>query len=300
MVPEGGGKVAADAVVPAVRTVVPLMRVALLVGAFLVTLAGIQLYVLSGHTDRYFAWTIAVSLTAAFLGAFYWASAPLALLAGLRGVWVDARPGVLGVLVFLWATLLTTLIHLGKFHLHGPGHIAQGAAWLWLIIYAADPPLLSVALFLQVRAAGSDPPRSAPVDAWYRVALAIQAAVALGEGVILFAVPLQAARWWPWPLTPLTARAIASWLLGLGVMQATCFFENDWARIRLATISYSLLGVLQLAALARYSTTFRWGVAGGIYIAFVASILLLGLYGWARAATRSRATISPNTLPRDG
>jgi hypothetical protein len=117
VVPAGGGKVAADAVVPAVRTVVPLMRVALLLGAFLVTLAGIQLYVLSGHTDRYFAWTIAVSLTAAFLGAFYWASVPLALLAGLRGVWVDARPGVLRIIpgvnggrnlaeVALWLTRL--------------------------------------------------------------------------------------------------------------------------------------------------------------------------------------------------
>lgn len=264
------------------------MRVALLLGAFLVTLAGIQLYVLTDHTDRYFAWTIAVYLTAAFLGAFYWASAPLALLSGLQRVWVNARAGVLGVLVFLWATLLTTLIHLGKFHLHGPGHFAQLAAWLWLIIYAADPPLLSVALVLQVRAAGSDPSRSAPVDAWYRVALAIQAVVALGAGVILFAFPMQAARWWPWPLTPLTARAMASWLLGLGALQVTCFLENDWVRIRLAAISYTLLGVLQLAALARYSATFRWGGAGGFYIAFVASILLLGLYGWGRAASRSQ------------
>lgn len=295
----GGEEVPADAVTPALRTVVPLMRVALLLGAFLVTLAAIQLYVLTDHTDRYFAWTIAVSLTAAFLGAFYWASAPLALLSGLQRAWVHARAGVPGVLVFLWATLVTTLIHLGKFHLHGPGHFAQGAAWLWLIIYAADPALLSVALLLQVRAAGSDPPRSAPLDAWYRVALAVQALVTLGAGAILFAVPLQAARWWPWPLTALTARAMASWLLGLGGVQLTCFFENDWARIRLATISYTVLGVLQLAALARYWATFTWGGAGGFYVAFVASILLLGLYGWGRAGFRSRAVISPDIIPGD-
>lgn len=274
------------------------MRVALLLGAFLVTLAGIQLYVLSSHTNRYFAWTIAVSLTAAFLGAFYWASAPLALLSGLQRVWVDARAGVLGVLVFLWATLLTTLLHLGKFHLHSPGHLTQGAAWAWLVIYAADPPLLSVALFLQVRAAGSDPSRSAPLAAWYRTALAVQAVVALGQGLLLFAVPVQAARWWPWPLTPLTARAIASWLLGLGALQVTCFFENDWVRIRLATISYSVLAVLQLAALARYSATFSWGPAGGLYIAFVASILILGLYGWSQGASRPRVINLRSTADR--
>jgi hypothetical protein len=266
------------------------MRVALVLGAFLVTLAGIQLYVLSSHTDRYFAWTIAVPMTAAFLGAFYWASAPLALLSGLQRVWVNARAGVLGVLVFLWATLLTTLLHPGKFHLHGPGHVAQGAAWAWLVIYAADPPLLSVALFFQVRAAGSDPSRRAPLAAWYRAALAVQAVIALGQGLLLFAVPLQAARWWPWPLTPLTARAVACWLLGLGVLQVTCFFENDWSRIRLATISYSVLAVLQFAALARYSAAFRWGPAGAIYISFVASILILGLYGWSQAASRPTAS----------
>ena len=123
----------------AVRKQVPLMRVALYTGSFLVFLAGIQLFVLTTRTDHYFAWTIANPLTAAFLGAFYWTAIPLAFLSARRRVWADARVGVPGVLVFLWATLLTTLLHLGKFHFSSPDRFAKGAAWLWLIIYSADP-----------------------------------------------------------------------------------------------------------------------------------------------------------------
>jgi hypothetical protein len=160
-----------------------------------------------------------------------------------------------GVLVFLWATLLTTLLHLGKFHFSSPDRFAKGAAWLWLIIYAADPVLVSVALAFQLRARGTDPPRAAPLPDWYRSLLVLQSLVTLTVGVMLFAAPAWAAGWWPWALTPLTARAMASWLLGLGVVLATAFFENDWARIRAATAAYAVLGILQLVALT--ATTSR-------------------------------------------
>jgi hypothetical protein len=44
------------------------------VGVLLVFAAGIQLFVLAGHTDRAFARRIQPPLTAAVLGAFYWAA----------------------------------------------------------------------------------------------------------------------------------------------------------------------------------------------------------------------------------
>ena len=50
------------------------MRSLLIVAGVLVALAGIQLFVFSDRTDRFFAWTIEPPLTAAFLGASYWAS----------------------------------------------------------------------------------------------------------------------------------------------------------------------------------------------------------------------------------
>ncbi len=51
------------------QPVAPLTRWLLVVIAILVFLAGIQLFVLSDATDRYFAWTIRPPLTAEFIGA---------------------------------------------------------------------------------------------------------------------------------------------------------------------------------------------------------------------------------------
>ena len=274
----------------AVRKQVPLMRVALYTGSCLVFLAGIQLFVLTTRTDHYFAWTIANPLTAAFLGAFYWTAIPLAFLSARRRVWADARVGVPGVLVFLWATLLTTLLHLGKFHFSSPDRFAKGAAWLWLIIYSADPVLVSVALVFQLRAGGADPARAAPLSTWYRSLLVAQSLVTPAVGVILFAAPGWAAGWWPWALTPLTARAMASWLLGLGVVLATAFLENDWVRVRAATAAYAVLGILELVVLVRYGDHVSWASPGAwIYLGFVLSVLFAGGYGsWRLAMIGSR------------
>jgi hypothetical protein len=277
---------------PTPRPVIPFMRAMLLLGALLVSLAGIQLFFLTRRTDHYFAWTISVPLTAAFLGAFYWTSTPLALFSGLERVWVRARVAVPGVLLFLWATLATTLLHLGKFHFHSTDRFAQGAAWLWLIIYAADPPLVLIAFWLQLRSPGVDPPRRDPLPVWYRAAVAAQAVVMLAVGVALFAAPTWVGRWWPWPITPLTARAMASWLLGLGGVLATAVWENDWIRIRIATVAYAVLGVLQFVAAARYSGDLKGGPAEGIYLVFVGVVLVLGAFGLVRGELAARGPVS--------
>jgi hypothetical protein len=272
------------------RAVVPLMRLALLLGGFLVTVAGLQLFVLSTQTDHWFAWTIAAPVTAAFLGGFYWTATPVAVLSALQTEWSKARVAVFGVEVFLLLTLLTTLMHLDKFHLDDPDRVARAAAWLWLAIYVADPLAIGVALFVQLRAPGRDPPRLAELPSWYRSAVAVHAGVTLVVGAMLLLAPAWSGTWWPWPLTPLTARAMASWLIGLGIVLATVVWENDWLRIRPLAIGYVALGVLELAALARFGSDVGWGEAGAwVYVAFLATAIVLG----ATAVARSR----PGRMP---
>ena len=266
------------------RTVDPLMRTALYLGTVLVFLAGIQLSVLTTTTDRFFAWTIAAANSAAFLGAFYWTSVPLAFTSARAPTWDRARVGVPGVLVFLWLTLATTAIHADKFHFHSPMFLAKSAAWVWLLIYAIDPVLLSVALLRQVRAPGVDPPRVAPAGRRYLMAIGVGAAVVLAVAIGLFVTPDWAARWWPWPLTPLTARAIASWLAGLGVVMATAVFERDWIRIRGANVAFTLLGVLELIGLARFRHEVDWrNLASWALVGFFAGAVLIGAYGVIRS-----------------
>ncbi len=142
------------------RPLIPLMRAILWVGGFFVLVAGVQLWVFSGRTDDYFAWTIQSEMSAAFIGSFYWAASILALLSATQHTWARARLGVPGVLAFVWLTLIATLIHLDLFHLDDGPFTAKAAAWTWLVIYVVEPPVLLLAFVLQLRTPGGNPPAS--------------------------------------------------------------------------------------------------------------------------------------------
>src|ERR1043165_3310528 len=114
---------------PNVRLTTLGMRRMLLAASILVFIVGIQLFILGEMTDTLFAWTIQNPLTAAFLGAAYWASFAMEFLASRRRVWAYARIAVPAVLIFTGLTLVATLLHLDKFHLNDPNLITRGAAW---------------------------------------------------------------------------------------------------------------------------------------------------------------------------
>jgi hypothetical protein len=264
------------------------MRRLLYAAAILVLLAGFQLFVFTGRTDTYFAWTITNPLAAAFLGAAYWASVSIEALAGRERVWANARIAVPAVLVFTLLTLAATLQHLNKFHLGGTfGAATQAVTWAWIAIYAVVPLLMLIVLATQARTPGSDPPRSAPLPGWVYVVLAVHAVVLLGLGVALFAVPAQAAPLWPWQLTPLLAQATGAWLISLGVAAAHALVERDARRVRPAAVGSVVLAVLQAIALARYSQLFEWSSAAGVvYLIFLATMMLTGSASLVRARSQ--------------
>jgi hypothetical protein len=261
------------------------MRRMLLTASVLVFIVGIQLFILSEYTDQFFAWTIDPPLTAAFLGAAYWASFAMEFFAARRRVWAHARIAVPAVLIFTALTLLVTLLHLGRFHLNHPNLITRGAAWAWLIVYAVVPPLMSVLLVLQLRAPGGDPPRESALPGWLRGMLAVHALVMIPLGLALLLAPNPTLGLWPWQLTELTGRAIGAWSLALGVAAAHSIWENDWARVQVATISYTIFGVFELIALARYAGSVDWSrPAAWLYVLFLVSVLVVGVYGWRRSS----------------
>jgi hypothetical protein len=123
-----------------IKPLSPGMRSLLLAASVLVFLAGFQLFVLTEHTDSYFAWTIQPPLTAAFLGASYFASFLLEFLASRETDWDKGRIAVPAVFVFTTLTLIATLLHADRFHFNSPELVARFAAWFWLAIYAVVPP----------------------------------------------------------------------------------------------------------------------------------------------------------------
>ena len=267
----------------AIRPLVPGMRWLLFTAAVLVLLAGFQLFVLTGRTGTFFAWTIANPLAAAFLGGGYWASVSIEALAGRQAVWANARIAVPTVFVFTVLTLAASLMHLGQFHLGS--QFAAGTrivTWGWLAVYVLVPVLMLIVFVVQARTPGADPPRSAPLPSWLLGTLAVEAVALLGFGVALFAAPGQAAPLWPWKLTPLLAQASGAWLISLGVAAGHSLLERDARRLRPAALGYILLAVLQAIALARYPHRFELGPASGtIYLVFLGAMLLTGAAGLA-------------------
>src|SRR5215467_9307672 len=169
------------------RPLAPGMRWLLFTASVLVLLAGIQLFVFTGQTSHFFAFTIANPLAAAFLGAAYWAAIPIEALAGRQAAWANARIAVPAVLVFTVLTLAVTLTHLGQLHLGARFAAGTRAVTVaWIAIYVAVPALMVILWLRQVRTPGADPPRAAGLPGWLSVLLAAQAAVLAGVGVALF------------------------------------------------------------------------------------------------------------------
>jgi hypothetical protein len=256
--------------------------------AALAFVAGTQLFVLSEETDRFFSWTIAPPLTAAFLGASYWAAFVLLLWGATRRDWADARAAIPPVLVIALLLLAATLVHFERFHQNSL------FGWFWLGAYVIVPPLLLALLRAQLRVpagAGGGPRGRLPVA--LRLGLAVQAVAMIAVGAALFVSPTGADSLLPWSLTPLTARAVGAFVLGFGVAAAHAVLEDDVRRFGGSALAYLALGVLQLIAVARYGGNLE-GAAGQkfAYIAFLATVVAAGLYGSARSLAAAASASS--------
>jgi hypothetical protein len=255
------------------------------VSAALAVIAGIELFIGAARTDRFFSWTIAPPLTAAFMGAAYWAACVLLAWAARQRDWPRARTALPPVFTIAALLLAATLIHLDRFH-----HDLYGR--FWLVVYVIVVPLLVYLIWAQPKGAGPPTPLSLALAPWLRVALVAQAVILLAFGVLLFAAPAGLASIWPWPLTPLTARAIAAFLCGFGVAAAVAVRENDLDRLFGSALAWAALGALELAAVAIHSGDLTSSAAGtAAYVAFFVSVLVLGFYGaLAAGGVRAGAT----------
>jgi hypothetical protein len=254
------------------------------VAAGLALIAGVLLFIGATETDRFFSWTIEPPLTAAFLGAAYWAAFVLLAWAAAQESWRTAQTAIPPVLAIAVLLLVTTFAHLDKFDFDSV------FGWFWTVVYIAVTPLL---VFL-VLGEGNRP--HPPLDTGPRIPvslralLSLQAAVMLALGAALMIAPEDAASLWPWTLTPLTGRAIGAFLIGFGVAAVFAVREDDLRRWRGAGIAYAALGALELLAAAIHSDDLGSGAAVPVYLGFVATVLAAGIYG--SLAGRSSARLA--------
>ncbi|HEY0126003.1 MAG TPA: hypothetical protein VGB58_02575 [Blastococcus sp.] len=264
------------------------MRVLLGAFAVLTALATGALFVLAENTAETFAWTIEPPLTAAVIGAGYAAGFVLVVLSLREPVWASSRVPVLTILVFVVLTLVATLLHINRMHFDddfgGLGLLAKGAAWFWLAVYIVIPVAMAVLLVHQERTPGQDPPPRHPVPVVLRVPLALESAVLLVVGALIYLDPTTAEWVWPWATPPFTARVVAAWLLAFGLATALAAVAGDLRRLRTSAIAYAVFGVLVLVAVARFPGTLDWGrPPAWIFLGVAAAVVLTGAAGWRAA-----------------
>jgi len=240
----------------------------------LLFIAGVQLFILSEQTDTYFAWTIPLPLTAAFMGAGYWAAIAHAFATSLRTNRERIRVALPAAFTATTLLLITTLLHLDQFHLNSPAFITRFVTWVWILVYVVTPPIFLYFLVTQFRKAESKRENQNPFPGWVRGGFYILAAFGLITGIGLFFFPQSLIPLWPWALAPLAARAVGAWMSTFGVAAAALAWDNDQGNGRGALASLLAFCILQFVVLLRYleSVDFAKPLAWG-YILF----LLLGL-----------------------
>jgi hypothetical protein len=212
----------------------PATRWAALVIFVILVPAVVVLWGTPGATAGRWAWTIKPDLTPIFLGAGYGAGAYFFWRTFRATRWHPSSAGVLGASVFAALMLIATLFHWDRFNHGDAPFLAAVAFWGWTIVYIISPPIV-FALWWRNRATDpreptpGEPLLSAPA---LRAARGF-AAVALVAAAIFFLSPTTAIDIWPWDLTPLTARVLASFTAQVGVGALVLSFDRRWSSWRL-------------------------------------------------------------------
>jgi hypothetical protein len=221
--------------------VLPLTRaVAWFIAPFLL-LAFAVLWPVPTDTDALFAWHIAPTLTAMVLGAAYLGGAYFFVRVARAAHWHTIKGGFVPVTTFATLLGVATVIHWDKFHHR---HVAF---WLWAGLYFTTPFLVG---FVYLRNRRHDAPDA---DAGPRLPVAVArliggvGALAVATGLVLFAAPDTAIRYWPWQLTPLTARVTGA-VFCLGLAGIGAFGDRRWTSARTPLQVAAVMLVLILAA----------------------------------------------------
>ena len=224
----------------------------------LLFIAGVQLFILSSQTETYFAWTFAAPISAAFMGAGYWAAMFHAYIGSRAKAWATVRTSMPAALVATSLLTITTFLHLDKFHLHSPMLITRFVTWVWIVVYVLVPPILLIAWIIQSRLPGAQSRGQNPLPTWMRGGFTLLAVFFLLSGLGLFFAPGTVSQLWPWTVPPLAARAISAWLCAFGVACVSLVLENDIKNGSGTCLSLFTFCVLELIVIARYPTAIDW------------------------------------------
>jgi hypothetical protein len=229
------------------------------------------LWVAPDRTADLWAWMIQPELTPIFLGSGYGAGAYFFWRTFRADRWHASSPGVLGASVFAGLMLIATIIHRDRFNHGDAPTLAAIAFYAWTIVYIVSP-FAVFAIWWRNRATDPRTPAAGDrcVPAGALLGARVFAAGALATGSLFFVVPEVATDVWPWHLTPLTARVLASLTVQVGVGALVLSRDPRWSGWRLIVqtflVATALLLVGAIRAFADFDTSnpLTWLYLGGL------------------------------------
>jgi hypothetical protein len=251
--------------------VLPATRWASLVVFVILVPAVVVLWGAPGRTGELWAWMIKPELTPIFIGSGYGAGAYFFWRTHRARSWHPSSAGVLGASVFAGLMLIATIIHWDRFNHGDAPTLAAIAFYGWTIVYIISPAAV-FALWWRNRA--TDPRAPAPgeprVPSGALLAARAFAAGALAGGLLFFLVPQIAIDIWPWQLTPLTARVLASFTAQVGVGALVLAFDARWSAWRLivqtflVATAFLLVGAIRAFGDFDKTNPLTWLYLGGL------------------------------------
>lgn len=261
--------------------VLPETRWASLVVFCILVPALVVLWGMPDETADLWAWTIMPELTPVFMGAGYGAGAFFFWRTYRAERWHPSSAGVFGAAFFATLMLIATVIHWDKFNQGDAPFLAAFCFYAWVLVYILSP---FVVMWLWWRNHQLDPrnaePRDPIVPGTVRLGARLFAAGALVAATVLFVSPDTAFDIWPWTLTPLTAKVLASFTAQVGIGALLLSLDSRWSSWRLLIETFFVATVLLLIGAIRASDDFiddratTWLYVGGLIAADLALLLL--------------------------
>lgn len=263
----------------------------------LAVIAGLVLFLFPTQTASYFAWAIKNPLTSVFMGANYFGGVG-AIWAMKTNKWSVARVLAPGIFVFAITQLFATWLHIPIFNWSHP------VAWAWLAVYLGSP-LLVVVVSIQMERHYYPPsfPRGFLPRAFPAVTLAI-AATGLVVGLSLWVWPsvfspdavAGAVPWWPWSLTPLTARVIGGWYLASAALFAVLSLPHPPISVHVAVFGVIFATGFELLGGILYRSFFDGPPLSTLLYLLNASLVcvfaLATFFRWTQETTSSDTQVS--------
>jgi len=260
----------------------PVVRI-MTVPVFLVLLIGSLLFIAPGAVAPRWPWVIP-PFNARFLGAIYVAEAVTVAFMLWNNRWSPGRLALVIALLFTVPAATGTLIHLNQ--MFWPGKRVAA----WFILYFGYIALPAWALWHYRKL---PPVQVLPLPHWPgRIAVALGAAL-LAYGLLMFAIPTQAASFWPWPVDALHGRIYSGIFLSAGAGLLVSGRGAAREEVQLTGLAVLTLGGAAVASLflASQATGRSIALSAGTMAWLAVFIALVAVGGTLLAASRDGAAL---------